>query len=205
MDKFQRGSIWMVRSRNEINNDSLPFGSKTIIIISNDKLNEKGLISYLELTHRKYETETRIKLQINNKLTNSISYIFVNTDRIFSVESKYLCCYQGNLGNLELIRLTNKLADNFGINIKSNNENSLEESVAKRIINSKEYSKNINKIKKTNKTVSNLTQEQKQFIFDNYSKATRDSIAEKFEIYPYEKVTNMANYLRTKFKKKGYL
>lgn len=206
MDKFQRGSIWMVKSRNEINNDSLPFGSKTIVIISNNKLNEKGLISYLELAHKRYETETRIKLQIVNKLTNSISYIFVNTDKVFSVESKYLCCYQGDLGYLELIRLTNKLAENFGINNNNKENNSLKEtSVANRILNSKEYSKNIDKIKKMNKTVSNLTQEQKQFIFDNYSKSTRDSIAERFGIYPYERVTNMANYLRTKFKKKGYL
>lgn len=203
MNKFRRGSIWMIMSRNEINNDSLPFGSKTIVIVSNDSLNEKGLILYAELSHKKYETDTRIKLQINNRINKSISYIYINTNKILSIESKYLCCYQGDLEELELIKLTNKIAYNLGITTED--KKLVNNSVAERIIKSKEYSKNIDNVKRINKTTADLTKEQKQFIFDNYSKATRDSIAEKFDIYPYEKVTKIANYLRTKFKKKGYL
>ena len=203
MNKFRRGSIWMTMSRNEINNNSLPFGSKTIIIVSNDSLNEKGLISYAELSHKKYETDTRIKLQINNRVNKSISYIYINTNKILSIESKYLCCCQGDLEELELIKLTNKIAYNLGITTED--KKLVNNSVAERIIKSKEYSKNIDNVKRINKTTADLTKEQKQFIFDNYSKATRDSIAEKFDIYPYEKVTKIANYLRTKFKKKGYL
>lgn len=201
MDKFKRGSVWMTMSRNEVNDESLPFGSKTIIIVSNDKLNDKGLISYVKLSHKRYETDTRIKIQINNRINNSVTNIFVDTDEILSIESKYLCCYQGDIETLELLKLTNKLAENFDIK----GQQILNNSVAERILKSKDYSNKINEIKNINKKVSDLTQEQKQYIFDNYSKATRDSIAEKFDIYPYEKVTNMANYLRTKFKKKGYL
>ena len=202
MNEFKRGSIWLTKSRNEINVSSLPYGSKPIIIVSNNQLNDKGRISYVIISSRRIETDTRLKLQIDKN--GSIDHIFVETKEVFSIDSKYLCCYQGDLGSLELVRLTNKIAQNFGIETKSLNYSSASE-IGNRILASKSYSNRIEEIKKTKKKVSDLTQEQKQYIFDNYSKSTRDSIAEMFEIYPYERVTNMANYLRTKFKTMGHL
>lgn len=199
MDRFKRGSIWLTMSRNEINNDSLPYGSKPIIIVSNNELNKKGKISYVAISSKRFETDTRLKLQITTGTS-----VFVETGEIFSIDSKYLCCYQGNLETLELIRLTNKIARNFAIETRGSNYSSASE-IGIRILKSKDYSNNIETIKKVKKTVSDLTQEQKQYILENYSKSTRDTIAEMFEIYPYEKVTNMANYLKTKLKKRGYL
>lgn len=198
MNDFKRGSIWIIKSQNEVRNKSLPFGSRPVIIISNDMFNETHCsVSYIEtFSGWKNTSDTRLKLSIKPG-----TEIYAETDKILSVNKEFLYCYQGQLDNSQLTLLTKKLAENFEIFAVSDKMNE----IGNRILKSKEYSKNIEQIKKINRTTSDLSPEEKMYIVINYCKPKRDSMAEELNIYPYERLTNIANYLRNKYKTKGYV
>ena len=121
MNEFKRGSIWIIKSQNEVRDKNLPFGSRPVIIISNDVINDThNSVSYVEVFSNWNKSNT--KIQISLRTGTKIS---VETNRILSINKKFLHCYQGQLDDSQLIILTKKLAENFEIYTISNEMNKI--------------------------------------------------------------------------------
>lgn len=113
--------------------------------------------------------------------------------------------FVASLTEVQLEQLQDLLISEFDLSSRIEKLNNDKVSVVSRLINSKNY----NKVRElsTEKTTSldNLNLEAREDIFNNYSRETRDALAEKYFIYPYERCTKIAYYLRTKMKKYGKL
>lgn len=182
--EFKRGTIWIVKER------VVP-----ALIVSDDEYNKNSkLITYITLTRLKKNISSNIEIIVDGKVT------YAQCGYIKTEFKDSLGDYMGSVSNEDMYKIEKMISKYLSISVHKIHEDDMEDldSIITRIHRGKEY---INKEHKKERI--NLSHEAKMDIMNNYTRETRDSLAEKYDIFPRSKVSQIAYSLRSKFKKEG--
>lgn len=182
--EFKRGSIWIVKER------IIP-----ALIISDDEYNKNSkLITYITLTRLKKNVPSNIEITLDGKVTYA-QCGYIQTDFKDTLDN----CV-GQIDKNEMYKVERKISEYLSINVFKIYEDSMSEMehIMNRIKVGKDY---VNREHKKERL--NLSYDAKMDIMENYTRETRDRLAEKYDIYPRSKVSQIAYSLRSKYKKEG--
>lgn len=182
--EIKRGTIWIAKDR------IIP-----VLIISDDKHNENSkLITYITLTRLRKNVKSNIEIMLDNKVT------YAQCGQIKTDFKDILGDYVTEIDKDTMLKIEKEICNYLGINCHKVAESELSEysHIINRINLGKDY---INREHKKERL--NLSYEAKMDLINNYTREKRDRFAEKYNIYPREKVSQIVYALRSKYKKEG--
>lgn len=186
----------------DIFNVRINYVLKMCVIVSNVQSNSTLFVIPLKSTFDTRLSKNIFKINDKEYLIDVKDLVLIKRTQIID---NYYEPFVASLTEFQVEQLQDLLIKEFDLSSRIEKLNNDKVSVVSRLINSKNYNKVKEASTKKITSLDDLDLEAREDIFNNYSRETRDTLAEKYFIYPYDRCTKIAYYLRTKMKKYGKL